>query len=104
MGRDAEGLPLLRRLAVTIKGQGITEYALILGLVVFGIWVLVGSNDLGDKISDLFDQIAGEVEQVGNNNGGNGNNGGGNAGNSGGSGNNGGGNAGNSGGGNAGNS
>jgi pilus assembly protein Flp/PilA len=45
------------RLIVEEEGQGITEYALILGLVVLGIWVAVTSSGLGDEISSLFGRV-----------------------------------------------
>ena len=44
-------MKLLQRLVVEEKGQGITEYALILGLVVFGIWLLVTQSGIGAAIN-----------------------------------------------------
>ena len=52
---------LLKRLLVEEEGQGITEYALILGLVVFGIWAIVRATDLGATIAQLFTNVKGEV-------------------------------------------
>ena len=54
---------LLKRLLVEEEGQGITEYALILGLIVFGVWVLINSAQLGTTISNLFTAVVGEVEK-----------------------------------------
>jgi pilus assembly protein Flp/PilA len=54
-------MELLKRLIVEEEGQGLTEYALILGLVVLGIWVLVSSSDLGNNITSLFSDVSGEV-------------------------------------------
>jgi len=48
---------LFRRLVVEEEGQGITEYALILGLVVLGIWVAVNGSGLGGEITGLFDKV-----------------------------------------------
>ena len=53
----------LNRLLVEEEGQGITEYALILGLIVFGVWVLINSSQLGTKISELFTGVVGEIEK-----------------------------------------
>jgi Flp pilus assembly pilin Flp len=44
------------------KGQGITEYALILGLVVFGIWILVSQSGIAEAINNLFNNVASEIE------------------------------------------
>lgn len=54
-------MDFLKRLIVEEEGQGMTEYALILGLVVLGIWVLVSASDLGDNITALFNNVSGEV-------------------------------------------
>jgi Flp pilus assembly pilin Flp len=53
---------LLNRLMVEEKGQGITEYALILGLVVFGIWLAVSQSGIGDAISNIFSNVTSIVE------------------------------------------
>ena len=55
-------MKLLRRLVVEEKGQGITEYALILGLVVFGIWLAITQTQIGQSISNLFTQVKGEID------------------------------------------
>jgi len=39
------------------EGQGITEYALILGLVVLGLWVAVSASGLGASITNLFTRV-----------------------------------------------
>jgi pilus assembly protein Flp/PilA len=54
-------MELLKRLVVEEEGQGITEYALIVGLVVLGIWIAVDAADLGGAITNLFNRITGEV-------------------------------------------
>src|SRR5262245_31067317 len=48
---------LYKRLLVEEEGQGITEYALILGLIAFGIWVVVRSTNIGTQLKDFFDSI-----------------------------------------------
>ena len=53
---------LLKRLLVEEEGQGITEYALILGLVVFGIWLAVQQTGIGTSISNLFKDVKTTVE------------------------------------------
>ena len=52
---------LLKRLLVEEEGQGITEYALILGLIVFGVWVLINSSNIGEAITTLFTNVTGEI-------------------------------------------
>ena len=54
-------MKLLQRLVVEEKGQGITEYALILGLVVFGIWLLVTQSGIGAAINNLFGNVKDEI-------------------------------------------
>jgi pilus assembly protein Flp/PilA len=48
---------LFRRLVIEEEGQGITEYALILGLVVLGVWVAVNTSGLGAEINSLFTRV-----------------------------------------------
>ena len=52
---------LLKRLVVEEKGQGITEYALILGLVVLAIWIAVSATDIGTDITNLFNRVGDQV-------------------------------------------
>ena len=54
-------MDLLKRLLVEEEGQGITEYALILGLVVFGIWLAINQLGLGTTISTLFSEVKSQV-------------------------------------------
>ena len=54
---------LLKRLLVEEEGQGITEYALILGLVVFGIWLAVQQTGIGTSISNLFKDVKTTVDK-----------------------------------------
>ncbi len=54
---------LLKRLFVEEEGQGITEYALILGLIVFGVWVTISASGLGDSIKALFENVKSEIEK-----------------------------------------
>ena len=54
---------LLTRLLVEEEGQGITEYALILGLVVFGIWLTVRQTEIGTSIANLFTAVIGTVDE-----------------------------------------
>ena len=55
-------LNLVKRFVREEKGQGMAEYALILGLVVLGIWVAVATGGVGDAISGLFGNVATEIE------------------------------------------
>lgn len=48
---------LLKRLMVEEQGQGITEYALILGLVVLGIWIAVTQTNIGQSITGVFSNV-----------------------------------------------
>jgi Flp pilus assembly pilin Flp len=48
---------LLKRLMVEENGQGLTEYALILGLVVLGIWVAVTQTNIGGSITGIFQNV-----------------------------------------------
>ncbi len=52
---------LLKRLLIEEEGQGITEYALILGLIVFGVWVIINSSNIGEAITTLFANVTGEI-------------------------------------------
>ncbi len=54
---------LFKRLLVEEEGQGITEYALILGLIVFGIWVTIQSSGIGDSIKTLFTNVKSQVDK-----------------------------------------
>ena len=54
-------MELLKRLVVEEEGQGLTEYALILGLVVLGIWVAVSQTNIGSNITNLFTAVGNEV-------------------------------------------
>ena len=59
-------MELLKRLIVEEKGQGLTEYALILGLVVLGIWAAVSAGGTGESITEIFNQVATAVENATN--------------------------------------
>jgi pilus assembly protein Flp/PilA len=50
-------MELLKRLFVEEEGQGITEYALMLGLVILGIWVLVANTGIGNEVSRIFNEV-----------------------------------------------
>jgi len=50
-------MELLKRLMIEEDGQGITEYALMVGLVVFGIWLAVSQTNIGGKVSNIFTQV-----------------------------------------------
>jgi pilus assembly protein Flp/PilA len=50
-------MQLLKRLMVEENGQGLTEYALILGLVVLGIWVAVTQTNIGTSIAGIFNNV-----------------------------------------------
>ena len=50
-------MELLKRLFKEEEGQGIVEYALIVALVVFIIWLGVKATGIDDKITDLFNDV-----------------------------------------------
>jgi Flp pilus assembly pilin Flp len=50
-------MELFTQLVKDENGQGITEYALILGLVVLGIWAAVSASGMGASITSLFGRI-----------------------------------------------
>ena len=54
-------MELLKRFVVEEEGQGLTEYALILGLVVLGIWVAVSATGLSSGITGLFTNVNAEL-------------------------------------------
>jgi len=54
-------IELLKRLVVEEDRQGITEYALILGLVILGVWVTVKVSGLGTAITGVFNAVKTEV-------------------------------------------
>jgi Flp pilus assembly pilin Flp len=56
-------MEILKRLVMEEDGQGITEYALIVGFVVFGIWLAITSTNIGGKVSNLFTQVGSKVDQ-----------------------------------------
>jgi len=51
-------MELLKRFFVEEKAQGMTEYALILGLIVLGVWVAISATGLGDAITGMFGSVA----------------------------------------------
>jgi len=51
-------MELLKRLFKEEEGQGIVEYALIVALVVFGIWVLVSQTGIGAAVTNVFTNVA----------------------------------------------
>lgn len=60
MGRSG----FLKNLAMQEDGQGLTVYSLILGLVVFVVWVLLSVGGLWDGITTIFSQVASEIGAV----------------------------------------
>ena len=52
---------LLKRLMIEEQGQGITEYALILGLVVLALWIAVTQSNIGGQVNALFARVGAEV-------------------------------------------
>ena len=54
-------MELLKRLVVEEDGQGITEYALILGLVILGIWFTVRTSGIGNAITGVFNAVKNQV-------------------------------------------
>ena len=55
-------MSLFKRLIVEESGQGITEYALILGLLVLGVWVVVSYSDLPARITNLFTRVGKTID------------------------------------------
>jgi Flp pilus assembly pilin Flp len=55
---------LLKSLVTQEDGQGVTEYGLLLGLLVFGVWMLVILGGFGNDIANLFSRIALVVEAL----------------------------------------
>lgn len=55
-------MSLFKNLIAEESGQGITEYALILGLLVLGLWVAVSLSGLPGKITDLFTRVGATVD------------------------------------------
>ena len=51
----------LKNLAAQEAGQGLTEYSLILGSVVFSVWLLLSVSGIGDGITHIFAQVASTV-------------------------------------------
>ena len=52
---------VLKRFLSAEEGQARTEYALILGLIVFGIWVTLSATGLGASIKALFSNVQSEM-------------------------------------------
>lgn len=61
-------MEILRRLLVEEDGQGITEYALILGLLVLGIWVGIATGALPTAINNLFGRVTTQIDSCISNN------------------------------------
>ena len=57
-------MELLKRLFKEEEGQGIVEYALIVALVVFGIWVLVQATSIGNSVTNVFNAVGGELSNA----------------------------------------
>ena len=60
MGRSG----FLKNLAMQEDGQGLTAYSLILGFVIFGVWVLFSVGGIGDGITAIFSQVASAIGAV----------------------------------------
>ena len=50
-------MTLITRLVKEENGQGLTEYALILGLVVLGFWIAIKATNLGPSIAGIFTNV-----------------------------------------------
>ena len=55
-------MELLKRLMTEEEGQGIVEYALIVGLVVFGIWLLIQQSGIGGKVANIFTSVGSALD------------------------------------------
>jgi Flp pilus assembly pilin Flp len=60
MGRSG----FLENLAMQEDGQGLMAYSLILGFVVFGVWVLLSVGGIGNGITTIFSQVASAIGAV----------------------------------------
>lgn len=47
------------------KGQGLTEYAVILGIVVIIGTTIAGTDSFQSKIKDLYDNVGGSLDKLG---------------------------------------
>jgi len=68
---------LVRHLVREESAQGITEYGLILGLVVLGVWVTISASNLGAEITALLNRVKDVLDFCGGGGGGSGVGGGG---------------------------
>ena len=68
---------LVRRLVREESAQCITEYGLILGLVVLGMWVAISVSNLGAEITALLNRVKDVLGSCGGGGGGCGSGGGG---------------------------
>ena len=59
-------MELLKRLMTEEEGQGIVEYALIVALVVFIIWIAVKASGIGNKVKDVFLKVGDTLENATN--------------------------------------
>ncbi len=59
-------MELLKRLMTEEEGQGIVEYALIVALVVFIIWVAVKATGIGNKVSAVFVEVGKTLDNATN--------------------------------------
>ncbi len=55
-------MELIKRLVIEENGQGLTEYALILGLVVLGFWLAIKNTNLGPSIANIFNKSKDNVD------------------------------------------
>jgi Flp pilus assembly pilin Flp len=55
----------LKQLATQEDGQGLTEYALIFGLVICSVWLLIELSGLGADITHLFSLVTAPVLAIG---------------------------------------
>lgn len=58
-------MEFIKRLVREESGQGITEYALMLGFVVFGIWLLIQASGIADAVNGIFTGVTTTVTACG---------------------------------------
>jgi Flp pilus assembly pilin Flp len=55
---------ILKHLVRNEHGQGVAEYGLLLGCIVFGVWVLLSTGGFGNDVANLFSRVASEAEAL----------------------------------------
>ena len=59
---EKQHLAYIKQLHNEEHGQGLTEYALILGLVRLGFWMAIKNTKLGPSLGNIFNKVKGNVD------------------------------------------